>query len=829
MPNDQSADDGKLTALTVTERIQKSVAGFVIGFIAGGAAGFLLHKVFLSNILSAHEDVWLVFGPSIILLIATAGIAVEVGVLSQRSTIHEREWWGRLAAWLLICGVTWTVVTGIAFYAEPAFHWLGWKVRLAIGSGALGISALAARIGNSPSGKNGGSTITAALIMRIGPACFVLAIAIGMSTFVRNIVLENANTDSSGLADSMDDTETSVEKALGDEMDVVLNRTFPWKLQDQLPIDMSAADKEGDDATTSEEASTASGTQPSRKVLLTRNAMVYPQVFGIALKKTRRELKAAKSTTMLWWFAGPILVACILGNRLDINTNSLNQAWANRIVRCYLGASNSGRKPHESTGFDDTDDVPLNVLLAKHENSSKDYDGPFHLINSALNVYDTEDLARQERHAESFVFSPLYCGYELANEIGTKAKNGRSASENSRGEFTKTGTYANHLTLGTAVSVSAAAAASQMGYHTMPSLAALMTVLNVRVGRWLPNPRLKADDKRLQTAGPRFGLEYLGAELFSRTNATSNYVYVSDGGHFENLGVYELIRRRVKFIVVIDGEADPNYEFHALGSIVRKARIDFGTDIQISAHPIQPAGVSKIRNPSAKTPVTLPDRLGAVNYALGLIHYPETDQAEDAGSDSETGNKGLMIYVKSSLIADDAFNIADVRQYAETHPTFPHESTADQFFSESQFESYRQLGQSVMSRVISEVILGQSTGRSGTGDGGTNVSSDDSGDERSHADEKAGVPENVVGEVMETDEQLMAIAKSLKPLNTLYLKQQSRNLSAQANVPLRQERAQKESLKESDALKTRQRQLAELVQKFREHCSAFAKPQSASD
>ena len=51
VPNDQSADDGKSTALTVSERIKKAVAGFIIGFLAGGAAGFLLHKVFLSHLL----------------------------------------------------------------------------------------------------------------------------------------------------------------------------------------------------------------------------------------------------------------------------------------------------------------------------------------------------------------------------------------------------------------------------------------------------------------------------------------------------------------------------------------------------------------------------------------------------------------------------------------------------------------------------------------------------------------------------------------------------------------------------------------------------------
>jgi hypothetical protein len=137
----------------------------------------------------------------------------------------------------------------------------------------------------------------------------------------------------------------------------------------------------------------------------------------------------------------------------------------------------------------------------------------------------------------------------LANDIGgTVATKDEDATVRSPGEYTTTKTYANDLTIGTAISVSSAAASSQMGYHTTPPLAALMTVFNVRVGRWLPNPKLGPDNSLLRTAGPRVGVEYLAAELFSRANAASDYVYVSDGGHFENLGVYELISTRSQII-----------------------------------------------------------------------------------------------------------------------------------------------------------------------------------------------------------------------------------------------------------------------------------------
>ena len=95
--------------------------------------------------------------------------------------------------------------------------------------------------------------------------------------------------------------------------------------------------------------------------------------------------------------------------------------------------------------------------------------------------------------------------------------------------------YGQDLRLGTALSISGAAASPNMGYHSSPAVTFLMTVFNARLGWWLGNP---AREKWCEP-GPRSGF-YLFKELFGRTNANSKYIYLSDGGHFENLGVYEL-------------------------------------------------------------------------------------------------------------------------------------------------------------------------------------------------------------------------------------------------------------------------------------------------
>src|SRR5258705_485130 len=115
-------------------------------------------------------------------------------------------------------------------------------------------------------------------------------------------------------------------------------------------------------------------------------------------------------------------------------------------------------------------------------------------------------------------------------------------------------------TLGQAISVSGAAASPNMGYHTSPVVAFLLTVFNVRLGWWFPNPRTDTN-----IPSPRFNLRYLFAELFGDANDKSPFLMISDGGHFENLAAYELIRRRCRGIVISEAEGDPTPPLGGLG------------------------------------------------------------------------------------------------------------------------------------------------------------------------------------------------------------------------------------------------------------------------
>jgi hypothetical protein len=165
---------------------------------------------------------------------------------------------------------------------------------------------------------------------------------------------------------------------------------------------------------------------------------------------------------------------------------------------------------------------------------------------------------------------------------------------------------------------------------------------------------------RTDTPSPIFNLTYLIAELFGGANDKSRFVMVSDGGHFENLAAYELIRRRCRVVVISDGECDPKLTFEGLGTLIRMCEVDFHVTIAID--------VTEIHG-------------GTKRCAVGTIHYGEDD-----------GEKGTLVYLKASMTGNED---TPVRQYKASHPTFPHETTGDQFYGEDQFESYRELGREV--------------------------------------------------------------------------------------------------------------------------------------
>ena len=395
-----------------------------------------------------------------------------------------------------------------------------------------------------------------------------------------------------------------------------------------------------------------------------------------------------------------LVVSVIASWCVNINRFSLHALYRNRLIRAYLGASRNKRHPNHFTGFDDEDNVRMHELWPKDIEPRK----LFHVVNMALNVVSTKRLAWQERKAEPFTVTALhsggaYVGFRKSEDYGDSIHKAHGQG----------------IALGTAMAISGAAVSSNMGYNSSPSLSLLLTLFNVRLGWWLGNPGEaggKADEnpgeEPYRREGPKWAVLPLIFEALGQTTDTRPYVYLSDGGHFENLGLYEMVRRRCRLIFVVDAGHDPDFTFEDLGNAVRKIYIDLGirvtfkgledllnrpTDKKLRAlaaaaakkKTSQGGDAEKANSSEGGTPPTIP------YHAIGTIEY------SDETADGPQCANGKVIYIKPAYHGTDG---AAIRSYANDNPTFPHETTADQWFTESQFESYRALALDVCDQVF---------------------------------------------------------------------------------------------------------------------------------
>ncbi|HWE02943.1 MAG TPA: hypothetical protein VG326_11095 [Tepidisphaeraceae bacterium] len=296
------------------------------------------------------------------------------------------------------------------------------------------------------------------------------------------------------------------------------------------------------------------------------------------------------------------------------------------------------------------------VALSQRRSTSA---APLHLVNIALNLVHNEDPAWQERKAESFTVSCLHSGSAQLGYRDSRTYGG------DRG-----------INLGTAITISGAAVSPNMGYHSSTPIALLLTLFNVRLGWWLGNPGEAGKNTR-RLGHPRYAITPIVAEAMGLTDANHGYVYLSDGGHFENLGLYEMVRRRCHIIVLGDAGRDPDCTLEDLGNAVRKVRIDMGISITF--------------NDGIKIYGRTPPKPKGRYCAIGDINYTDVDGPEAVN--------GKLLYIKPEFYGKEP---ADVFNFAKGCEAFPHESTADQFFTESQFESYRMLGYHTMQSVVGQ-------------------------------------------------------------------------------------------------------------------------------
>ncbi|HSP17111.1 MAG TPA: patatin-like phospholipase family protein [Thermoanaerobaculia bacterium] len=311
------------------------------------------------------------------------------------------------------------------------------------------------------------------------------------------------------------------------------------------------------------------------------------------------------------------------------NEVGLHPLYRSRLSRAYLGASNvnapTAAKNRQAIERPN-DDLLMKDLLKQR---------PVHLVCCTANDLAGDHLANLSRGARSSTLSRF--GFTLANR------------------FQKWEEAPAKVTLATAMTASGAAFNSNMGSLSMdlgPAATFLMAVLNLRLGYWYHMTR----------ARHIFQGSDLFVEMFSGTESgvESESIHLSDGGHFENLALYELLRRKTRYILASDCGADPDSAFDDLGNALRRAREDFGVEIDIDMSVLKPddKGISR------------------QHVAIGDIKYLG-------------GDRGILLLFKPAIVGDEP---GDVLQYKSRNESFPHESTGDQFYDEKQWESYRKLG-----------------------------------------------------------------------------------------------------------------------------------------
>ena len=339
----------------------------------------------------------------------------------------------------------------------------------------------------------------------------------------------------------------------------------------------------------------------------------------------------------------PMLIAVallLISATIDTNRITLHHFYRDRLSEAYV----IKRDPT-------SDLIVSNESLTMAKLHAQANGAPYHLINATLNVPDTRDRYLRGRQADFFLFSKYYCGADATGYRRTDCYDGGETR------------------LATALSISGAAASPRMGTSSSPFLAFIMTLLNIRLNRWMINPRVALVPKSFLIWPYYFVKELLGKSR--ETDCLSN---LSDGGHHENLGVYSLVRRGCRYIIASDAGADPVYAMEDLANMMRKLRVDFGIDVTMDLSGLRPDPLTK------STPR---------HHAVGRIKYPG-------------GLDGILIYIKSSVTGTEP---EDLLTYGRQCKDFPNETTSDQFFDEAQFESYRKLGDLIGDAVFSHELV----------------------------------------------------------------------------------------------------------------------------
>jgi hypothetical protein len=364
-----------------------------------------------------------------------------------------------------------------------------------------------------------------------------------------------------------------------------------------------------------------------------------------------------------------LVVSAVLGLTSDINHVSMHRYYRDRLLEAYMPDFTQ-----DKTSFTKADKFWLHDVKHCQGGAS-----PYQIINTNVTIMgptnqksdckEWKQLKYRARCGDSFIFSPLFVGSEATGYAETRSyRNGE-------------------MSLATALSISGAAVDPNTGSTRSRPLSLVMTLLNLRLGYWARNPRFHAHwpkpqlkERKLthtnrEVLPPIWHYVALREMLGWRMNEYQRHIRLSDGGHFENLGLYELIKRKCPYIIVSDAGADPKWTFRDLSRACELVRADFGAEVDIDIRCLRP---------NKKT------KCSKVPFARGTIDYRD-------------GTSGVLFYLKTTMFKGLP---VDIQGYKRAHDEFPDEATTNQFFREAQFEAYRELGFRIGKELLKSPTLG---------------------------------------------------------------------------------------------------------------------------
>ncbi len=380
----------------------------------------------------------------------------------------------------------------------------------------------------------------------------------------------------------------------------------------------------------------------------------------------------------------------VLGFFTNPNALSFHRFYRKQLADLFLRFTDGHRN------------MPLKDVFNAGADKKTGYIAPYPLINTCLNLQNPGggDKFKGSKASDYFLLSPLYCGSKLTSYVSTER-------------------YVDYrqMTLPAAVTISAAAVNPGLGVYSNKLLSVLMTLFNARLGFWTSNP-LTLEKSYAIVWWP----VYFFKELMGRIGLSNKMINISDGGHIENLGVYELLRRGCRLIISVDAAEDKLYAFADLNNLIIRARNELGLEIRFRDDE-QPEDLIRPRPSQVYS---------KKRFAIADIYQwwedtkvinPDTQKEENRIVNFDTPRKtGTFIYVKSSVLApagkpylseEEDYLKYGTYKYKIYHPDFPHEPTSDQFFDEIQWESYYQLGQYLGADVLGIRDLEQYNGKKG--------------------------------------------------------------------------------------------------------------------